>query len=156
MSRLGRRAFLAAASASLLASCTTLSAQDRPSDPLAANPERDFWPAPIRRTDSATRAAYAYAAAHPEVLDVMPCYCGCGQSGAGRPHESNRDCFLRDVGRNGWVVLDAHGANCGTCVGIALDAKQLTASGMSLREARRAIDAKWAKAGPGTPTPLPD
>ena len=37
------------------------------------------------------RAMYAYAARRGEVLQYMPCYCGCERQG----HGSNRDCFVK-------------------------------------------------------------
>lgn len=36
-------------------------------------------------------AAYAYAVRRGDVLQYMPCYCGCERQG----HRSNRDCFLK-------------------------------------------------------------
>lgn len=37
------------------------------------------------------RAAYAYAARRGDVLEYMPCYCGCERQG----HGSNKDCFVK-------------------------------------------------------------
>lgn len=37
------------------------------------------------------RAAYAYAARRGDVLEYMPCYCGCERQG----HRSNKDCFVK-------------------------------------------------------------
>ena len=46
--------------------------------------------------DPEVRQAYEVAGNHPELLEQMPCYCGCyGASG----HNSNYDCFV-----------DSHGA----------------------------------------------
>lgn len=39
------------------------------------------------------RAAYAFAARHPELTDKLACYCGCHQSHA---HNKLTDCFVRD------------------------------------------------------------
>ncbi len=38
------------------------------------------------------RAMYAYAARRGDVLQYMPCYCGCERQG----HRSNRDCFVKE------------------------------------------------------------
>lgn len=38
-------------------------------------------------------------------LRWIPCYCGCGAQG----HRDNFDCYVREVRRDGWVVLDTHG-----------------------------------------------
>ncbi len=37
------------------------------------------------------RAAYAYAARRGDVLEYMPCYCGC----EGQGHGNNEDCFVK-------------------------------------------------------------
>jgi hypothetical protein len=37
------------------------------------------------------RAAYAYAVRRGDVLQYMPCYCGCERQG----HGSNLDCFVK-------------------------------------------------------------
>jgi hypothetical protein len=37
------------------------------------------------------RQAYAFAARRGDVLQYLPCYCGCERQG----HRSNRDCFLK-------------------------------------------------------------
>lgn len=61
--------------------------------------------APGRPVDQ-TRAAYQFAAEHPEVLKFVPCYCGCESSG----HPHNESCFVkrRDAGGN-VVEWDTHG-----------------------------------------------
>ena len=37
------------------------------------------------------RAAYAYAVRREDVLQYIPCYCGCERQG----HRSNHDCFVK-------------------------------------------------------------
>ena len=56
-------------------------------------------PAPVRE-------AYAYALGHPEVLQYIPCYCGCGNKG----HTSNQDCFIDQRLPAGRVVYDPMGS----------------------------------------------
>lgn len=97
------------------------------------------------------RDAYAYASVNYATLRYVPCYCGCGEQG----QRNNGDCFVREAREGSWVELDPHGFACGTCVGVALDAKDLAARGMSVRAIPTAIDAKWAKTGPSTPTAMP-
>lgn len=69
-------------------------------------------------TNAMTLKAYKYATEHPEVLEQIPCYCGCGDHGSivseGKPHKSVRDCFVSDSG-----VYDDHASFCDVCVGIA-------------------------------------
>ena len=50
------------------------------------------------------KVAYAYAIAHPEVLNRIPCYCGCVNIG----HHSNHDCFIRARMPDGRLVFDDH------------------------------------------------
>ncbi|MBP1931692.1 hypothetical protein J2Z37_001693 [Ammoniphilus resinae] len=49
--------------------------------------------------------AYQFAVDHPEVLDYMPCYCGCYESDG---HTSNTHCFVDKVEDN-VAVLDNMG-----------------------------------------------
>ena len=63
-------------------------------------------PAHIRSAPSPVREAYTYAVEHPEVLQYMPCYCGCGMSAG---HTSNLDCFIKERRPDGTIVFDDHG-----------------------------------------------
>jgi hypothetical protein len=38
--------------------------------------------------------AYQFAVEHPEVLNYMPCYCGCNEEAG---HKSNEDCFVKST-----------------------------------------------------------
>ena len=50
---------------------------------------------PAKFSDPEVRSAYEVARSAPELLESMPCYCGCyGLSG----HSSNYDCFVDDHG----------------------------------------------------------
>ena len=60
----------------------------------------------VLQASAQTQEAYRYAAAHPEVLQYMPCYCGCVNQG----HTSNKDCFIKELRRDGSVVYDAMGS----------------------------------------------
>lgn len=70
-------------------------------------------------TNSMTLKAYKFATEHPEIVEQMPCYCGCGEHGSeaseGKPHRFLRDCFINDKG-----VYDNHASFCDICVGINL------------------------------------
>ncbi len=44
---------------------------------------------------------YVFAAKHPEVLEYMPCYCGCEDENP--PHISAYDCFVDAIDRSGSV-----------------------------------------------------
>lgn len=49
--------------------------------------------------------AYRYAAAHPEVLQYIPCYCGCGNIG----HRHNGDCYIQERHEDGRITFTSHG-----------------------------------------------
>ena len=82
-------------------------------------------------TNAMTLKAYKYATEHPEVLEQIPCYCGCGVHGSiasgGKPHKSVRDCFISDNGS-----YDDHASYCDTCVGIAMKAESYFPNGITI------------------------
>jgi hypothetical protein len=82
-------------------------------------------------TNAMTLKAYTYATEHPEVLEQIPCYCGCGQHGSvasgGKPHRFVRDCFISDNG-----TYDDHASFCDTCVGIAMKAESYFPNGIPI------------------------
>ena len=47
------------------------------------------------------RQAYIFAARNPDILDYVPCYCGCGQTDG---HVGNTDCFVESRAPNGQVL----------------------------------------------------
>ncbi len=81
-------------------------------------------------TNGMTLSAYKYATEHPEVLEQMPCYCGCGQHGSetseGKPHRFLRDCYLNDKGQ-----YDSHASTCDVCIGLAMRAQNNFPSGIA-------------------------
>ena len=60
---------------------------------------------PMSRRPEIVRAAYQFAARHPEVLQYVPCFCGCENSG----HHANDDCFVRSRDAAGNVQWEPHG-----------------------------------------------
>jgi uncharacterized protein with PCYCGC motif len=54
-------------------------------------------PYPLARPPEVVHAVFAFAARHPEVLNHIPCFCGCQARG----HKDNDDCFVAE--------RDAHG-----------------------------------------------
>lgn len=109
-------------------------------------------PYPSARPRDAVRAAYEFAARHPEVLEYIPCFCGCGHEG----HKSNENCFVKSRGPGNAIVWDEHGVGCGVCLDVGRDAMRMYASGASVSEIRAVIDRQYAANQQSrTPTPLP-
>lgn len=96
--------------------------------------------------------AYQFAVAHPEVLQYVPCYCGCGMHSG---HRSNLNCYIDGVRADGTVQWDNHATQCVICVEITRDAKALKDRGASLKEIRAYVDSQHSEKGPGTDTPMP-
>lgn len=79
----------------------TALANDLPMPPLPYVPGAAAGPAELMRQ------AYVFAAQNPQVLDYVPCYCGCGQTDG---HVGNTDCFVERRAPNGAVeAWDTHG-----------------------------------------------
>lgn len=94
--------------------------------------------------------AYQYAIKEPQILNKIPCYCGCYQIG----HQSVENCFVKEFKKDGGVIFEKHGAYCGMCYSIVLEIKQLSQQGKNLLEIRQYIENKYSKYGRGTNTPL--
>lgn len=58
----------------------------------------------IRNAPPVVQEAYRFALANPELLEKLPCYCGCGNM----EHMDNLDCFVQDFNPDGSVVFDYH------------------------------------------------
>lgn len=122
----------------------------------AGNPAWPEWhaawselpPAPRRRHRLPTdlKGPYAYAATHPEVLERIPCYCGCVAEG----HRSNLSCFVSGFRNNGTPVWTDHSLDCEMCVHIAREVMLMSRLGMSMPDIRGEIDRRY---GHGTHRP---
>jgi hypothetical protein len=98
------------------------------------------------------RQVYEFAAYHPEVLQYIPCYCGCEQVG----HKANHDCFVKSRGADGRITQwDAHGMGCAVCLGVGRRAMQLFNEGMSVADIRATIEREASRFPSHTPTPAP-
>jgi uncharacterized protein with PCYCGC motif len=85
-------------------------------------------------SDERTRASYQVAKDIPEVLEQLPCFCGCMTSFG---HKNNLFCFK-----------DQHGSGCTLCQDIALDARTMHDKGMSIAQIQDNIKAKYARYQP--------
>jgi hypothetical protein len=82
--------------------------------------------------DPKAQAAYQVAKDIPEVLEQLPCFCGCMDSFG---HKNNLYCFS-----------DQHGSVCDICENIALDAKTMHDHGFSIEKIKQTIIEKYSRA----------
>jgi hypothetical protein len=104
----------------------------------------DQLPAEVRSAPVTVQEAYQFAAANPDVMQQIPCYCGCGDIG----HTSNYACYVSHVDGNGSVTFDSHALGCSICVDITQDTMRLMKEGKSVADIKAAIDAAYSKFGP--------
>ncbi len=104
----------------------------------------DQMPAEVQSAPVTVRQAYQFAAANPDVMKNIPCYCGCGNIG----HTSNYSCYVSDMDSKGKSTFDNHALGCSICVDITQDVMRLLREGKSPQEARAYIDATYSKYGP--------
>jgi uncharacterized protein with PCYCGC motif len=118
--------------------------------PIPPLPQVSFTPS---RPMPMVQQVYEFAARHPEVLQYVPCYCGCERNG----HKGNHDCFVKSRAANGRVTeWETHGMGCAICLDVGRDAMTLFNSGNSVTQIRAAIDKKYGTYFPSsTPTPKP-
>ena len=146
--RFGIRIAAAALAAAVVASAAFLWVTARGGDSapntVAAQVGGDM-PA-VARTSSATLAGYQAAVANQDLFTKMPCYCGCGMHAVA--HRDLKECFIKPDG-----TYESHASACQTCVNIAADVMTLKGQGLSAKDIRQNIDAKYSKYGPSTDTP---
>ncbi len=76
---------------------------------------------------------YRIARERPELLENLPCYCGCYLTHA---HQNNLDCFK-----------DRHGDDCPMCLEIAIQGAEMARTGYSVEDIKSVIDRKFAPRG---------
>lgn len=103
----------------------------------------DQMPAEVQAAPVTVRTAYQFAAANPDVMQHIPCYCGCGGIG----HESNYDCYVTDVQPDGAIRFDSHALGCSICVDITQDVMRLLKEGKPVPEIRAYVDATYSRYG---------
>ncbi|HEV8592056.1 MAG TPA: CYCXC family (seleno)protein [Pyrinomonadaceae bacterium] len=112
----------------------SLRGTDDSSDDSAAISKSSEVLSPALFDDERTRAAYQTAKDIPDVLDQLPCFCGCMTSFG---HKNNLFCFK-----------DQHGSGCTLCQDIALDARKMHDQGMPIAQIQESIKAKYSKYQP--------
>ncbi|WP_082235671.1 PCYCGC motif-containing (lipo)protein [Halobacillus massiliensis] len=112
----------------------------------------DVLPAFLEEKSEDMQNIYTAAAAHKDLLEQIPCYCGCGESVG---HRDNYDCFIHENKEDGSLVWDDHGTKCGVCLEIAAQSIVDFQDGKSVKDIREDIDSKY-KEGYAEPTPTPE
>jgi Protein of unknown function with PCYCGC motif len=121
-----------------LSACSTQKGTDLHMMPM------DRMPADVQSAPVTVQQAYQFAAANPDVMKDIPCYCGCGDIG----HASNYACYVSHVDESGEITFDNHALGCSICVDITQDVMRMLREGKSAQEARAYVDATYSKYGP--------
>ncbi len=103
----------------------------------------DEMPSEVQSAPTTVQTAYQFAAANPDVMKNIPCYCGCGNIG----HTSNYSCYVSSVDDKGKIAFDNHALGCSICVDITQDVMRMLRDGKSPQDARAYIDTTYAKYG---------
>ena len=103
----------------------------------------DQMPTEVQSAPVTVQSAYQFAAANPDVMKDIPCYCGCGKIG----HTSNYDCYISSVDNKGKIAFDNHALGCSICVDITQDAMRLLRDGKTVPEIRAYVDSTYSKYG---------
>lgn len=125
----------------LLASCSTASSSGQNDLAMAS---MDGMPGEVKSAPTIVQQAYQFAAANPDVMKQIPCYCGCGAMG----HTSNYSCYVSGVDENGTITYDSHALGCSICVDITQDTMRLLKQGKSVSEIKAYIDQTYSQYGP--------
>jgi len=104
----------------------------------------DGMPAEVQSAPVTVQQAYQFAAANPDVINQIPCYCGCGSMG----HTSNYSCYVSSDVTDGSITYDNHALGCSICVDITQDAMRLLKDGKTVPEIKAYVDQTYAKYGP--------
>jgi hypothetical protein len=104
----------------------------------------DQMPAEVQSAPVAVQEAYQFNTANPDIMQDIPCYCGCGDIG----HTSNYDCYVSEVDTSGKIIFDNHALGCSICVDITQDVMRMLRAGKSPQDARAYVDATYSKYGP--------
>ncbi len=110
-------------------------------------------PAFLDDKDETMQIIYQAAAENSDLLQWIPCYCGCAESA---DHQHNGNCFYKEIRPDGVVVWDDHGTRCNACLETAAYSVMMKQEGKNLLEIRNWIDQNYKEGyAPPTPTPMP-
>lgn len=114
-------------------------------------PSIETLPTFLKEKPEDMKTIYSAAAKNKELLESMPCYCGCGDSAG---HRNNYDCFIYNNKDDGAIVWDDHATRCKVCLDIAAESVVLYSKGKTPKEIRELIDERYHE-GYAKPTPTP-
>ena len=123
-----------------LSGCST-AAQDSIHLNMAA---MDKMPPDVQSAPVTVQQAYQFAVANPDIMQKIPCFCGCGRLG----HKSNYSCYVQSIDAQGKITFDDHALGCSLCVDITQDTMRLMKQGKTTQEIRTYVDATYTKYGP--------
>ena len=103
----------------------------------------DQMPAEVQSAPVAVQEAYQFNTANPDIMQDIPCYCGCGDIG----HTSNYDCYVSGTEGQGKVKFDNHALGCSICVDITQDVMRMLRDGKTPAETRAYVDTTYSKYG---------
>jgi hypothetical protein len=104
----------------------------------------DQMPTDVQSAPVSVQQAYQFAAANPDTMRQIPCYCGCGAMG----HTSNYSCYVQNVDSNGTITFDNHALGCSICVDITQGVMRLQREGKNIQEIRAYVDTTYSQYGP--------
>jgi hypothetical protein len=106
-------------------------------------------PASVKSAPATVQQAYQFAVANPDVMQQVPCYCGCGAMG----HTSNYSCYVAGKNDDGSIKFDSHALGCSLCVDITQDTMRLLKEGKSVKDIRAYVDKTYGQYGPSNMEP---
>lgn len=104
-------------------------------------------PREVQQAPVTVREGYQFAVANPDILEEIPCYCGCGAMG----HTSNYNCYAQGAAEESTLRFDGHALGCSICVDITQDTMRLLREGKSVSEIQVYVDQRYSQFGPPTP-----
>ncbi len=110
--------------------------------------DMSMMPADVQAAPAVVQQAYQFAAANPQVLQQLPCYCGCGKVG----HTSNYACYISGTDATKGIQFDSHALGCSICVDITQDAMRLKREGKDIASIRVYVDQTYSRYGPSNMT----
>jgi hypothetical protein len=124
-----------------LSGCSSAASSSQEKQTMAS---MNDMPADVKSAPVTVQQAYQFAAANPDVMKQIPCYCGCGAMG----HTSNYACYVDEVDVNGKVTFDTHALGCSICVDITQDTMRLIKQGKAVPDIKLYIDQTYSQYGP--------